>query len=330
MASDIPFSCANMPSQCKSAILYAWGKGGGPFVLPSVTGVEIGSVGRTYVALQVHYNNPTNVTDLLDSSGVNIYRTNQIRATQAGLFAFGTVNFTLLPQVAEYSVSGSCPSAVTNAAIPAAGVTAYSSFMHAHQRGRRMWTEVWRDGALIATLGNNQNYDFNLQKVVGLTPFVQLRPNDTFTTYCTYDTTHDTQNVTHGETTANEMCFNFVAYYPLIGTKPLLACGPVSSSSPGPTACSIRPGHPPAAYNVTGWTTANVLFKTGGTATCSAGFTGTATIGCTGFGAPYTFSGCVRSQAPTRAPTTSQPTFVSPAVRATLSLALLISLAILW
>jgi len=219
-ASDIPFYCANMPSQCKTAILYAWGKGGGPFVLPSVTGVEIGSTGRTYVALQVHYNNPNNVTGLLDSSGVNIYRTNQIRATQAGLFAFGTVNFTLAPQIPEYSVAGSCPSAVTANAIPATGVTAYSSFMHAHQRGRRIWTEVWRNGVLVATLGNNQNYDFNLQKVVGLTPFVVLRPNDTITTYCTYDTTHDTQNVTHGETTANEMCFNFVAYYPLIGTGP--------------------------------------------------------------------------------------------------------------
>jgi len=336
-SSDIPFSCPSMPTQC-AGILYAWGKGGGPFVLPPITGVEIGSVGRTYVAMQIHYNNPNNVTGLIDASGVNIYRTNMIRATKSGMFAFGTVNFTLPPQVLQYTVSGSCPGSVTNAAIPAAGVTAYSSFMHAHQRGRRIWTEVWRNGLLIATLGDNQNFDFNLQKVVGLAPFVALQKNDTFNTYCTYDTTGDTQNVTFGETTANEMCLNFIAYYPLIGVNPTLACGPVSSSNPGPAVCSLLPGHPPPAYNASGWTTAAVLFKTGGTATCMPGFTGTAVLGCTGFGAPYTFSGCVRESStpsPSRSPVTTAPSLpqqpsLNPAVRATLPYAILFSGALLW
>jgi hypothetical protein len=343
-ASSIPFSCVTMPSGCGS-ILYAWGKGGGPFVLPSITGVQIGSVGRTYVVLQVHYNNPANVTDIIDNSGVNIYRTNQIRATQAGLFAFGAVNFTLLPQIPEFSISGACPASVTNNAFPVSGVTAYSSFMHAHQRGRRIWTEVWRNGVLVATLGNNQNYDFNLQKVVALAPFVTLQKNDTLNTYCTYDTTQDSQNVTHGEKTSNEMCLNFVAYYPLIGANPLLACGPVSPSNPGSnpdsTMCSVLPGEPPAAYNVTGWTTANVQFKTGGSATCKSGFTGTAVLGCAGYGAPYTFSGCVRvrntqslTHSPTSpttpAPTTPQQPSLNPAVRATLPCVLILSLAILW
>jgi hypothetical protein len=335
-------------------MFYAWGKGGGPFVFPAITGVEIGSTGRMYAALQVHYNNPTNVTGLIDRSGVNVYRTNQVRVTQAGLFVFGTVNFTLLPQIPEYSVSGSCPSASTNAAIPAAGVTTISSFMHAHQRGRRMWTEVWRNGVKVNTLGDNQNYDYNLQKVVGLSPFVQLKKNDTVTTYCTYDTTKDTQNVTHGELTSNEMCFNFVYYYPLIGTAPLIACGPVNSHSPTIEMCSLLPNHPPPAYNFTDWTVANVLFKKGGNVTCKPGFMGTAVLGCAGFGAPYTFSGCVRapvtqgptthspstlvpthapsSPVPTHSPTTKVPQkpSLNPAVRATLPIALLISLAILW
>jgi hypothetical protein len=250
-----------------------------------------------------------------------------IRATQAGMFAFGTVNFTLPPFMTEYTIAGSCPAAVTNNAIPVTGVTAYSSFMHAHQRGRRIWTEVWRNGKLIATLGDNQNYDFNMQKVVGFRPFVALQKNDTFNTYCTYDTTGDIQNVTHGETTANEMCFNFVAYYPLIGTNPTLGCGPVNSHNPGPAACSVLPGDPPPAYNVTGWTTTAVLFKTGGNATCKPGFVGTAVLGCTGFGAPFSFSGCVRTQSPTQAPT--QPS-LSPAVCTALPYAILLSLTVLW
>jgi hypothetical protein len=212
-------------------------------------------------------------------------------------------------------------------------ITAYSSFMHAHQRGRRMWTEVWRNGSLIATLGNNQNYDFNLQKVVALTPFVMVQQNDTLNTYCTYDTTQDTVNVTHGETTANEMCLNFIFYYPLIGTKPLVTCGSVNPNAPGlnptPDMCSVLPGDPPAAYNVTGWSTAGVQFKTGGNATCMSGFNGTAVLGCAGYGAPYTYSGCVRLR-PTPAPTTTPTIFLSPAVQATLPFALTLCLAMSW
>jgi len=311
-------------------MFYAWGKGGGPFAFPAITGVEIGSTGRMYVALQVHYNNPNNVTGLVDRSGVNVYRTNQIRATQAGLFLFGTTNFTLLPQIPEYSISGSCPSAQTGAVIPAAGVTAISSFLHSHQRGRRMWTEVWRNGVKVASLGNNQNYDFNLQKVVGFVPFVGLQKNDTITTYCTYDMTKDTQNVTNGELTTNEMCLNFVYYYPLIGTGPIIPCGPVGSSFPASDACSLLPTDPPPAYNLTDWTTANLLFKRGGNVTCKPGFSGTAVLGCAGYGAPYRFSGCTRTpktQGPTVAPT--KPS-LNPAVCTTLPIALLFSLAVLW
>jgi len=276
-------------------------------VLPAVTGIEIGITKRIFVALQMHYNNPSQVPSLTDSSGINIYRTNTMRATQAGMFLMGTANVALPPQKSVYTLAGSCPSTQT-AYIPAAGVTAYASFMHAHQRGRRIWTEVIRNGVRIGTIGNNQNYDFNLQKVQSLSPVMKMMPGDVYNTYCSYDTTADSTTITFGESTANEMCFNFIAYYPLLGTEPTYNC-PTNmgvSSTPSATACSLLPGDPPAAYDVTGWTVVDTLFLTGGTATCKTGFTGTAAITCAGSGAPFTFSGCVRVTLPP-SPAPTQP-----------------------
>jgi len=333
-ASTTPFGCPTMPSGCGS-VLYAWGKGGGPFVLPQITGIQVGGPGRTNAVLQVHYYNPANVTGIVDNSGVTIYRTNMIRQTQSALLVIGAVNFTLLPQVHEFTISGACSATQTGNAFPLAGITAYSSFMHEHQRGRRMWSEVYRNGSLFATLGNNQNFDFNLQKVVSLNPAVVLRKNDTINTYCTYDTTHDSVNVTHGETTANEMCLNFIFYYPAISAAPFMACASsFSPSAPGvnpqPDMCSVLPGDPPAAYVVSGWTTANIQFMTGGNATCADGFVGTAVLGCAGFGAPYTFSGCSRPHhnSSTDAPTPGPA--LSAAVHATLPIALSLILAAFW
>lgn len=248
----------------------------------------------------MHYNNPGKVTNLVDASGINIYRTNQIRATQSGMFLVGTMAINIPAQQSAFTIGAAC-GAQTTKAIPATGITAYASFMHAHQRGRRIWSEITRDGNVIGTLGNNQNYDFNLQKVQSLTP-TKLLPNDSVSTFCTFNTMDDTSNVTYGETTDNEMCFNFVAYYPLLGSAPTFYCGISSLNSAGPTACALLPGDPPPAYSVTGWTTVGNTFKTGGTARCNPGFTGTAVLGCTGNGAPFTFAGCVRENNNTAPP----------------------------
>jgi len=320
-----PFSCLSMPTQC-TGILYAWGKGGGPLVLPTVTGVQIGTTGRTYVALQMHYNNVANVVGMIDDSGINIYRTNMIRATQSGMFLMGTQALLLPAHIPAYTVSATCPATYT-AALPAAGVTAYASFLHAHQRGRRIWTDVIRGGVRINTIGDNQNYDFNLQKVQLLSPTVAMLPGDAYNTYCTYDMSQDNSSVTFGETTSNEMCFNFVAYYPLLPGGPTTGCNvdADASTTPAVTSCSLLPGDPPPAYQVSGWTTADKLFLTGGTVNCSTGFKGTAVLGCTGYGAPYTFSGCVRVASPT-----PKPQQLSAAVHFTVTFAVLCSLALLW
>lgn len=325
--SDL-FECTSMPANCLGGIIWAWGKGGNPIVLPPITGMELGINGRTMVALQMHYNNPDDVKGLIDNSGARIYRTNQLRELRTGLFFIGSLMLDIPFGKTVVSSSGVCND---TGSWPAEGLTAYSSFLHAHTRGRRIWTNVVRNGTIIGTMGNNQAYDFNLQKVVALSPALNLLPGDQFVTYCVYDTSQDTKNVKYGEGTDSEMCINMVLYYPLFGTRPQLTCGVKGMSpgavNPGPNSCVLLPNDPPSAYIVTGWTKIDDFFLTGGNASCAPGFFGEAVLGCTGLGAPYTFSGCTRtSRAPTNALTSvptpvSAPTLVSNSSNTSVTLA---------
>jgi hypothetical protein len=101
-----------------------------------------------------------------------------------------------------------------------------------HLRGRRMLTQLIRaNGTEEAPIGFNQGYDWNYQGTFGSVQrpaaMVQLFPGDRLLTHCRYDTTdrvnynkHGGQptlaRVTFGEATQNEMCFNFISYYPRI------------------------------------------------------------------------------------------------------------------
>jgi hypothetical protein len=319
-SSPVPsstFECINMPPTCGGGLMWAWGKGGNPFVLPAVTGLPVGTTNRIYVALQVHYNNVNDVQDLVDNSGVTVYRTNLLRAANTSLLVMGSIQVNLSYGFPAIGMAGECNSTVT-AAWPLSGLNVYNSFVHLHQRGRRIWTNVFRNGSLIGTMGNNQAYDFDLQKVVVLSPTVTILPGDSFVTYCTFDTSKDTKDIYYGETTQHEMCINIMAYYPAFGTRGTLSCGmngnPDGAVRPGNASCALLPHHPPAAYVVQGWAVSDRYYLSGGTASCAPGFTGTAVLGCTGYGATFTFGGCRRASntpAPTSAPTAVNPSLNS-------------------
>ena len=67
---------------------------------------------------------------------------------------------------------------------------------------------------------HDQPFKFGEQGSYGLDPPVMITAGDTVTTTCTFD--NDTsRNITFGESTENEMCFNFASYYP----KGALICG---------------------------------------------------------------------------------------------------------
>jgi len=156
--------------------------------------------------------------DQWDESGVNIYYTSTLRPNTAGFLRFGARldKLKILPTGDEYTAGGMCDASYTDiAAFPSAGFTAFASFLHMHKLGRKIvTTHTRKDGTKLPDLGKNLYYDFTFQKIVPIEPLQKLLRGDNFTTYCTYDTSNQTSAVVGGESTSNEMCYNFVAYYP--------------------------------------------------------------------------------------------------------------------
>ncbi|HEX5655576.1 MAG TPA: hypothetical protein VFX59_00205 [Polyangiales bacterium] len=185
-----------------------WAPGGQPAVFEGDIGLQMPTKGMTF-QLEVHYNNPTNLTDVADRSGVKVCATRTLRKNEAATFWLGSV-FISLPPGQQTKVTDTCT-------VPSPGkgpVQLLSVSPHMHQLGSHMKTTVKRakDGS-VETL-TDRPFDFRDQ--TAYPSGVVIQPGDQLTTTCTYDN-DSTKTVGFGEGTGDEMCFNFVTAYPVNG-----------------------------------------------------------------------------------------------------------------
>lgn len=164
--------------------------------------------GRGSLRLDMHYFNTNGDTDEPDNSGVEIcvvkkehFRKNAASVTMqlAGLPVIppNSVNFDV---TGKCTVSGNSP------------VTLLSAAPHGHTYARHMKFTVKRaTGEEIVML--DQPFMFGEQHSYALDPPIVVKKGDVITTTCTYTNTTN-KTVTLGESTTDEMCFNFAMYYP--------------------------------------------------------------------------------------------------------------------
>jgi len=214
------FDCLDTPPECMTFI-WGWAPGGNPtYSLPSEAGFPFGGeTGYKYVALQIHYNNPTFLENQVDSSGIIISLSPILRTYDAGVYTIILVNFEVPPNNSHYDLTGGCSGNATAATFYNGAVNVFGSFPHAHLLGRQIFTEQYRDGSFIGYLGRDLNYDFGRQ---GFTPITGvIVPGDSFRHHCIYDSTNITSPTPYGASTADEMCINFVMYYPEVKNAPM-------------------------------------------------------------------------------------------------------------
>jgi hypothetical protein len=145
--------------------------------------------------------------------------TNQLRPNNASVLALGDVpGISIPPGEPAYEFTSECPGPVTALAL-SEPLTVFGTMLHAHKLGRQIYTEQFRDGAKIGELGREDNFDFNLQKIEAIEGTIM--PGDRLKTTCVYDSTGASGVTNGGEGTDDEMCLNFLAYYPEI---PYPAC----------------------------------------------------------------------------------------------------------
>jgi Copper type II ascorbate-dependent monooxygenase, C-terminal domain len=202
-------------------------------MLPSVAGFPFGgrieNGGFRYLKLQIHYHNPLHVAGLADRSGLKISYTAELRSSDMGVLALGdpavTQERVLRPGNKSIHFEYECPSWCTQTwqSPSTSKLTVISSLLHMHETGSRMWTGLYRNNRLVREVGRVDFYDFNFQTQLLFEKPFEILPGDRLNTHCIFDTTGRTTDTEFGAGSQDEMCIDFLMYYPKVDNAQ--ACG---------------------------------------------------------------------------------------------------------
>ncbi|XP_022085295.1 dopamine beta-hydroxylase-like isoform X1 [Acanthaster planci] len=215
----------DLPAELASCrrVIGAWAMGAKAFFYPEEVGVPIGgSSVSSYVVLQVHYNNPRLREGVLDSSGIRFHYTSSLRPYDAGILEIGATyspNLSIPPESNAFYVTGYCSPDCTDKGIPDRGIRVFASQLHTHLSGTAIWTKHIRNGVEMKELNRDDHYNAMFQEIRFLQKDVTVLPGDALITTCRYDTSAR-QNVTLGGFgIQDEMCVNYMHYYPSINLE---------------------------------------------------------------------------------------------------------------
>lgn len=131
--------------------------GAGRFVYPSNVGGVIGGPHYSpYLVLEIHFDNQNLRSDIIDSSGIKIFYQGgfgqRLRQYDAGILEIGleyNPKNSIPPQHSEFHLHGHCLGECTYAGLPKNGITIFSSQLHTHLTGRRVWTSQIRNNKVF-------------------------------------------------------------------------------------------------------------------------------------------------------------------------------------
>nr|XP_018907091.1 PREDICTED: tyramine beta-hydroxylase [Bemisia tabaci] len=207
---------------CKKVIA-AWAMGATPFFYPKEAGLPIGGPDyNLYVMLEVHYHNPDKRGDVIDSSGIQLTLTSRLRPYDAGVMELGleyTNKMAIPPQQSYFPLTGFCVPECTAVGIPPEGIIIFGSQLHTHLCGYRIYTRHIRDGRELVEVNRDNHYSPHFQEIRLLKQPAHILPGDALITECIYHTM-DRRNITvGGESITDEMCVNYVHYYPAVNLE---------------------------------------------------------------------------------------------------------------
>jgi hypothetical protein len=190
------------------AFLAGWAPGNDAGNVPPDVGLYLPSGSGNQLRLDVHYNNVGGTTAQQDSSGVELCVVStpaKMRPHTATTFGF-TASATA---PAHMMVDNAATCTVTASMGP---VHLIGQSPHMHKLGVHAKFELTRaDGSHVVI--HDMPFDFNEQRAYAIMPDLVLNTGDMITTTCSYNNTTDA-NVTFGQNTEDEMCFNFSTYWP--------------------------------------------------------------------------------------------------------------------
>ncbi|XP_009574381.1 PREDICTED: putative DBH-like monooxygenase protein 2 [Fulmarus glacialis] len=198
---------ANPDFSLCSQVLMGWAIGGQTYQFPDEAAVSIGTpLDPQYIRLEIHYSNFDLLPGLIDSSGVRIYYTPELRKHDVGILQTGIFSFPY----------GFCNSSqfdeMNGMAVPDMHVFAY--LLHTHLAGRGLKAVQYRNGEQLVIICEDNKYDFGLQEIRNMKEIVIVKSGDEVLVECNFQTLDRSQSTFGGPSTMNEMCLTFLFYYP--------------------------------------------------------------------------------------------------------------------
>ena len=206
-------------------VITGWAPGANAYELPPEAGIPV-SPGTTHYAIQLHYNNASNLADQEDNSGFDVCSTDELRPYDAGVVAFGSVNIKIPARAQETVVS--CDYEFDERFD---GATFFSVSPHMHKAGLAIGTRRLAGGTgPEEDVFVQDKFDFENQAQSKI--HTKVKKGDIFRSSCTFTNPTD-QSIQFGENTADEMCFNFMSYYPAVPDERGLIGEPIGKRLPG-------------------------------------------------------------------------------------------------
>ena len=218
-----------------AAVLHHWilsGRPGGMLVgwapgeeaiqeMPKDVGMAM-PTGKGSLNLDMHYFNTTGTSAQLDKSGVEVcvVKKERFRKNNAGVATrLVAARLSIPPNATNYEAKGSC---TVSGSTP---ITLLNASPHAHKLAVRMIFKVTKKNGQVIQL-HDMPFMFGEQGTYALDPPVVVESGDVIDTTCVF-TNKSNQTITFGESTNDEMCFNFALYYP----AGALTCGAAAAGS---------------------------------------------------------------------------------------------------
>lgn len=228
-----------------ATFIYGWAKGVQRLVLPAEAGFLVDAE-NSYLVLETHYDNPELESDAFDNSGVVLHFADTLRDNEAGSLLIGDSFVQLQGEQIEsgFKYQFTCPSECTEKF--SEPVNLFSSFLHMHRTGMAIANNKFNKRDRFIENVNQVNFwSDSFQNQVAIDK--RLRPGDQLSISCIYDTRKLPQT-RFGLQTEDEMCMDFVGYWPLQReaetNEPINLCAFARNENATSTFCGDFGGEP--------------------------------------------------------------------------------------
>lgn len=199
-------------------VVAAWARGSQGMTFPPEAGYPLMPDGPAFYMMETHYDNSEAQT-YLDSSGIRVIYTSQLRLQDAGVLSLGMDpdwKHLIPPKQRTVVSEGHCVAECTQSVLPLSGIHVFGTILHTHLLGRKVRLRHLRKNREFEPIVEDNNYNVDYQEYRELQQPRHIRPGDHIVTECMYNSRERNTITLGGFKTRDEMCLSFLFYWPRV------------------------------------------------------------------------------------------------------------------